>query len=261
VHRDEVEFSIEEFQSQTLKLIYELAKAGDMFMYEAAGPSSVVVMAANQVKRLPKELQKPKPSICKSEKDLPRVLGISAKDIKPARPKPASKGKKYEWSKNHTNHSGRGNLGGLREVRDERRIYVELKPDETPNLLDQRFHQFVRAQKKKAGLVEPMGGGVGYAAPCWMLRDPKGKVYFCFEVTGYSWRKNTDHLIPVFVESWIKILNDFARHTSRSIGSIVDSKKFAITGGKTHLLSTCESRQVHPDEGLWDEDAVEAGDD
>jgi hypothetical protein len=93
------------------------------------------------------------------------------------------------------------------------------------------------------------------------LRDPKAKSYFCLHVTGYSWRKNTDHLIPVFVDNWIKILNNFARHSDRWIGSIVDGKKFAIAGGKTHFLSTCESRQVHPDESFWNEEVVRVGDD
>jgi hypothetical protein len=246
VKKDGVDFSIEDFQAETIPLIYALAKAGDMFIIEACGPSNTVVMGGDQVKRLPAEFRDPKPAVCKSLKDLPRLLGVSSKDIQPAPTKTQKISKKYEWSKKHENHSGRGALPGLRDEPREVHVFLQVEADEDIVLLLKRFGQFLRERIKKTKVGVPEGGGIWPTD--WRLRIPTGEVFLNCQVTGYQSRPNRDHLIGATIEKWQKVLGDFARHSKRAIGTIVAGKKFVLASKKTYLLTACESRRVDPDD-------------
>jgi hypothetical protein len=251
VRADGIQFSIDDLQRETIPLLYQLARTGDMIITEVSGPSAAVVTDRAQLKRLPAEFQKPRPAVCTSPKELARLLGFSPKDAKPKRSKPDTKGL-YQWSNIHDNRrfahgDPEPRLPGLRDKPEERHFYLELKPNEGSLLLMKRFGQFLKEQKKQSHLRLPDGGGVG--STDWLIRLPTGQVLVPWSVTGYHWRPNTDHLIPANIEAWLTILRKFARQTDRATGSISGSKKFLLGDGRSYPLSACESRRARDEEG------------
>jgi hypothetical protein len=251
VRPDGGEFRLEDPDPQTVRLIYALAKTGNLIITNSRGPSDAIVVNRTQLKHLPAGMADPKPALCKSAKDLGPLLGIPPKPKRPTRSKPESPGL-HDWSKKHMDRRfGRGDpephLPGLHEDWERHHLYVQLKPDEGALLAMKRFGQFLKQRKGKARRALPDGGGVGSSD--WLLRTPGGETLVPWSVTGYHWRANTDHLIPANIEAWMAILREFARHTDRATGTIVGGKKFVLGDGRSCSLTACESRRARDEEG------------
>lgn len=233
-------FDLDEPDFWTLSLVFALAKTGGMVMVEG-GPSTVL-FERTQSKTLPPEFRRPKPVVCTSVAHLARMFGVSTKQPVRAEPK---LGKKHQWSRDHDNRY-LGRLPGLTEERNVKQLFIETRAGEGLEHLLKDFPRFVRALKKQGESV-PEGGGLSSMAVHKELRLPGGEVFIPLDVTGYSWRANTEHLIQPNIEAWLGIARAFCRTTKRQTGMIVKGKTFVLDGGRRYPLSRLESRTAPDD--------------
>jgi len=236
-------FDLDEPDFSTISLVFALAKTGGMVMIEG-GPSTVLFDRA-QSKTLPLEFRRPKPVVCTSVAHLARTFGLSTKQ--PARAEPKL-GKKHQWSHDHDNRY-LGRLPGLTEQRNVKHLFIETRPGEGLEHLLKDFPRFVRALKKQGNSV-PEGGGLSSMAVHKELRLPGGEIFIPLDVTGYSSRANTDHLVQPNIEAWLAIARAFCRKTKRKTGIIVKCKTFVLDGGQRYPLSRLKSRTAPDDEAI-----------
>ena len=251
VRADGADFRVDGPGPEVLRFIFAVASTGDLVITNAGGRAGTVLTRRAQRKHLPAAMRRPAPALCTSAKALGPLLGIPGTPGRMKAPGPA-RGGPYDWSHRHQGRRlGRGDpapdLPGLRPTPEERHVYMGLKAGEGPLLAMERWATFARARLRRAKSAAPSGGGVGNSD--WFLRDPGGRVFVPWGVTGYDSRPNSDHLVPANMEAWVTRLQAFARASGRATGTIAAGRALVLSDGRRHPLSACESRRTSDEDG------------
>ena len=221
-----------------MSLIYQIGKGGTMAIIDSGFEPGAIVFSREQLATMPPEFRRPKPTLCTSAAHLARLFGVSTKP-------PASRKlhKRYQWSAEHRTRY-KGHLLGIQDNPEESHIYIQAKPGENDRLVHEAFWKFARpGRKRKQKFKLPDGGVLGTIGESWELRLPKGEVFIGWSVTGYSWRRNTDHLIPVNLAAWLALARKFGQSTGRLTGTVVKGKTFVLDNGRRYPLTRVESRR------------------
>jgi len=216
------QFPIEELDPLTLKVMFEIARAGDMVI--VADGERAILTDPVQRDHLPAEgwLGGDQISTCFSAEEVGRLLsGWYARQA-------AFKEQAIaEWRQQPGKQTS---IPGTSRASPASFVYVEARPKETAGKHQKKVYNHNKnvLERNGAGL-NPKSGLL--MSEFWRLETPAGLVFFAY---GFGGDK----------EAWLALLRDFAAAEDRAFGCIENSDTFVQDDGRRFPLATCKCMEV-----------------
>jgi hypothetical protein len=209
----------------TFRLVFEVAKAGDMVIVAEGGKYPVILTDPGQSDALPYGWIKSstKAPVCHSADELATLLKDWI-DIN----RRYSIQMRREFEKRTVKHAVSPIPGKLRDSQRES-IYIQAWPGETALTHLRAASKSYRSMLRTGGHNFVKTGMLGGTA--WRLEIPTGAIFYALQVSGDK-------------EAWLAILREYASLDGRMAGQIVDSEWFVLDDGQSFSLSDCKCIKV-----------------
>jgi hypothetical protein len=222
IHSTYAQFPIQELDPLTLRMIFELAKVGDMVIITEGGRNRAILTDTAQHSNLPRSWigEEEAVPVCFSPEQLEYLL--------------------QDWYHKQTGYAKRAFaevqsggeaywVPGTRPEPPADFAYVEAKRDETATKQQKRLYKYYRDVYRAGGPSRPEEGIM--MAEFWRLETPQGQPFYAYRYGGDN-------------KNWLATIRNFAGSEGRSVGRIENFDTFVQDDGRRFPLDACVCTKV-----------------
>jgi hypothetical protein len=216
-------FQVAEFGKRDIRLIYDLARAGDMVLILEGGNPRVILTDPKQRPNLPRDWvgEQESTPVATSAAHLGRLMHKALAEPEAYRSRVAQS---YDKHSSQPLNSAPWKSSNYRD----RVVYVQARRRERPITQLNKYFKHYDSLYKAGGADLPRGGFLGGFG--WIVQLPSAELFYGFATQG-------DH------EGWMKTVRSFASAEARLVGWIEgEGERFVCDDGRSFPLTECACR-------------------
>jgi hypothetical protein len=209
-------FPVDDLDSLTIRLMFEIARTGDMVIITEGGRYPAILTDPAQLGRLPKEWHRgDRIRVCSSPEQLVHLLSDWYALQAGFRERAIS-----DWRQSVGEPTS---IPGSRPESPASYVYLEARLDETATKQQKRLYRHkVSGRCPKSGIM---------MSQFWRLETPGGQAFYAYSYGGDK-------------ENWLGTIRDFAASEGRTVGRIENSDTFVQDDGRRFPLAACTCTKV-----------------